>query len=105
MSSPCSMPVCAEVEVQCIGRLPDRGDKFLNRNLVSGGSAVLRECCGDLLVAHAGESVSLTLYVGIIPQVRPYWVSGSHSGPGVWGGAPTLKTFVPLCAPFVAKHN
>ena len=23
----------------------------------------------------------------------------------VWGGAPTLKTFVPLCAPFVAKHN
>ena len=58
---------CSEIEVQCVGRLPDRGDKFLNRNLVSGGSAVLRECCGDLLVAHAGESVSLTLHAGMIP--------------------------------------
>ena len=58
---------CSEVEMQCVGRLPDRGDKFLNRNLVSGGSAVLRECCGDLLVAHAGESVSLTLHAGMIP--------------------------------------
>ena len=57
----------AEVEVQCIGRLPDRGDKFLDWDLVSGGSAVLRECCGDLLVAHAGESVSLTLHAGMIP--------------------------------------
>ena len=58
---------CSEVEMQCVGRLPDRGDKFLDWNLVSGGSAVLRECCGDLLVAHAGESVSLTLHAGMIP--------------------------------------
>ena len=28
---------------------------------------------------------------------------GSESG--VWGGAPALKTFVPLCAPFVARQN
>ena len=33
-----------------------------------------------------------------------FWSAfGSESG--VWGAAPTLKTFVPLCAPFVAKHN
>ena len=43
----------AEVEVQCIGRLPDRGDKFLDWDLVGGGSAFLRECGGDLLIAHA----------------------------------------------------
>ena len=58
---------CAELEVQCIGRLPDHGDKFLDWNLVGGSSAFLRECCGDLLVAHAGESVSLTLHAGMIP--------------------------------------
>ena len=33
----------------------------------------------------------------------PLRVSGSRSGSGVWGGAPTLKNFVPLCALFVAK--
>ena len=44
----------SEIEMQCVGRLSDRGDKFLNRDLVGGGSAFLRECCGDLLVAHAG---------------------------------------------------
>ena len=53
--------------MQSIGRLPDRGDEFLNRDLVGGGPAFLRECGGDLLVAHAGESVSLTLHVGMIP--------------------------------------
>ena len=58
---------CSEVEMQCVGRLPDRGDKFLDWNLVGGSSAFLRECCGDLLVAHAGESVSLTLHAGMIP--------------------------------------
>ena len=58
---------CSEVEMQCVGRLPDRGDKFLDWNLVCGSSAFLRECCGDLLVAHAGESVSLTLHAGMIP--------------------------------------
>ena len=58
---------CSEVKVQCIGRLPDCGDKFLDWDLVGGGSAFLRECCSDLLVAHAGGSVSLTLHVGMIP--------------------------------------
>ena len=57
----------AEVEVQCIGRLPDRGDKFLDWDLVGGGPAFLRECGGDLLVVHARVSVFLTLHVGMIP--------------------------------------